>query len=108
MSKQDTITLKLTREEAELLISALLTRKDADHQYIAAGNVYTKREGLVEQVKRARAELPKLELLLQGVYAAKLGMPLERYQAALARAQKNPPADVISIHQGPASHEDSP
>lgn len=108
MKNQDTITLKLTREEADLLISALFTRKDADHQYIAAGDVYTKREGLVEQAKRARGELPKLELLLQKVYSAKLGMPLERYQAARARAQKNPPADATNIRQGSASREDLP
>lgn len=100
MSEQNTITLKLTQEEADLLISALWSRTDVDQQYI--------RDGFVEQAKQARVELPKLELLLQRVYAAKLGMPLERYQAALARAQKNPPADVTSIHQGPASHEDSP
>lgn len=100
MNTKDTITLKLTREEAELLISALWTRTNVDYQYI--------RDGFVEKENRARVELPKLELLLQKAYAAKLGMPLERYQAALARAQKNPPADVTSIHQGPASHEDSP
>ena len=100
MKKQDTITLKLTREEAALLISALWSRADEDYRYI--------REGFVEQVEMARAELPKLELLLQKVYAAKLGIPLERYQAALARAQKNPPADGTSIHQGAASHEDLP
>lgn len=108
MSKQDTITLKLTREEADLLISALWSRKDCQQKYIAAAKAYLDHEIISGAVGRSMTELPKLELLQQKVIAAKLGMPLERYQAALARTQKNPPADVTSIHQGPASHEDSP
>lgn len=79
MNNQKVITLKLTQEETELLLCALWSK-----------------------------EQPGQGLLLQKIYAARLGMPLERYQAAFARAQKKPPADACNIHQGQASRRSSP
>lgn len=91
MSKQDTITLKLTREEADLMITALSSWKEGRRQYIAVMEAYPETESFAAAAKQARAEQPKLELLRNKIYAAKLGVPLQRYLSLLDRAQKKSP-----------------
>ena len=97
MGNQNTITLKLTREEANMLIAALCSRKEERNRYIAVMEVYSENESFAAAAKQARAELPKLELLRNKIYAAELGISLQRYLSILDRAQK------IPQRMGPAS-----